>query len=226
MTVLPGSFPPGAVARRVTSLSFVASLFTNGSGNINMPTALQGVLPGDFAVLADTAVNEDAGISDGVPVGFTALAPSSYGDSGSTFNWRARLSAKVLTAADIGAVKAGFAGNTSARKGVIVFRPNAPISIFAAGAAFSVATHDDVPGSQTIAAAGELRLPLLAVGLMYSDASGSRVATGMTELQNPGYATQFMHYRLFNAGSTPVNMTYSNTANGNQSVLHSGYIVF
>lgn len=90
------------------------------------------VQPGDFCVIADLANSANGTLPTPVtPSGFTHIA----GSNGSQQNGNAskgHLSAKILTAADIGATRTGLNGSDNGRKMVATFQMSRPVSFFSA----------------------------------------------------------------------------------------------
>lgn len=202
-----------------TQLTFVAST-TSAAETISVSGSAQA---GDWAILSDMSSNNVA-ISKVVPTGWTEISS----DNLILATWSV-VSAKILTAADVGATVTGMntdAGNLT--KVMFVFRPNGIISN-----AISSTWESEIslgnPSSQSVAASG-VATPLVVLGIVGSTGSDTAnfstasPAFTATVLVDGGTGSQRMGYTIYN--SSPSSHTIDANDLTGATLLASGYVRF
>lgn len=202
-----------------TTLTFIGSTISNSSSILVHADALEG----DLAVLFDISWNSSSGPpTEVVPSTWNLCTPSTIQDSASN-DTRLVASYKVLGAAPGGTSITGMDA-ISDNKGMMVFRPNAPITTVTPGSWNAENTANN-PAAQVVAASGQAT-PLVIVGVGY-DVAGLLAFSSASpafdaEIQETGQDDMVFGYKIYN--SSPADHTIDQIDEGNANVLASGYL--
>lgn len=201
-----------AAARRVTSLSYLDSA-TSTATTITVPS---GVQTGDVGILLDEALNfSGSPPSATVPSGWTSLV-----DTAGTIT-RQIISAKVLSSSDAGTTLTGMDGAVGESKSLLVIRPNAPATAFAAYSTAGEITANN-PAAQVVAASGGVA-PLVVVagytstgtlsGVSFSPSQDGTITNG---------TTQELRYKFYSG--SPADVTVDMADSGSINWMQSLYL--
>ena len=186
----------------VTSMTFVQSQTFTASSFI-YPSEMQ---VGDFCILFDASPTT----TDVTPTGFTSITKALIATT-----YRQNISYRILQSGDAtGVLKTGLGG--SARKVVLLFRPNVPITSVSFTIAGTQATTS-VPTNQTILGQAG---PVIAFACYSSTGNVTTrgwTAGSPTEVSVVSTSSNYVKYLITNSG-TPANTTVSMTDNGNNAL--------
>lgn len=205
---------PAAAAPPLTTFTLVGTPTTASGPDITIPT---GFAAGDLCVVLNTARSAAVAPTAVLPDLFTQLV------NNGGVNTRAIISAKILDGAE-GALVC-MDGDASDRSVTMVFRPDAPISAFAANSINGQATGGD-PSVQTIAAAAAASLPIILLGQMYSSGTVDPRSVAPAMIEVVGVVNHFVHYKIYGSADTPLDHTYDMDDEGTANAIQSLYLTF
>lgn len=212
MLITPTPNPALLIAKLlVDSLTAVASI-GSATATVNLPAGSQA---GDLAVLA---VGPSGSISPAIS-GWTQIG--TLIGAGSTYQ---AVYYKVLDAADITAGGVTVPTNGTTRSIMLTVRPDKPISSVIIGSLNEEGTSGN-PASQTIAASGASRAPVLLIAAFRCSsgfsASGSMITDGTRTATSNSNASR-MYYLIQN--STLTDKVADMAKSGSSNNVHSFYL--
>jgi len=224
MNFLPGWFPAGAAAARAVLSSIVQQASATSTGETI--TAPADIIAGDLLVIADKAQSTIGSTPTAVtPSGFTSVANSSIGSSGSGTSWRQMFSYKIANGSEANASITGMNGSISDNKVMLVFRGNVPIQT-ATPNTFGAQAVDTNPAAQSVTASGGTP-PLIIFGIYGSStAVDPRTFTvGGSSAKDGEVNSGTVLYVAWKIDiSSPADASIDMDDEGNGNILQSGYI--
>lgn len=219
MSFLPGMFPGSFGSNAAFDLTFIGYA-ESYSSSVDISSLSAGeIAAGDLCLFFNRAAGSTP--NDVQPSGFTQL----ISDVASGIDCRAQICAKRLTGSE--STLNGYNSATGHYILALIFRPSLSFSSFTfhSGGAASTQIVDYDPSSQLINSSAATTIPVLAFGQMGSSLTidPRTVSPAMDEL---GSVNNYVHYKIYNIGDTPVDHSYDMDDEGSSNTLQSGYLTF